>query len=224
MTEIMEVKSLTAGYSSNKTIIKNLSFDLKAGETLGLSGSSGSGKTTVIWAILGMLMRLGGFAEGEVLYNGTNLLELSEREWQRLRWEKISLVPQSSMNTFNPAFTIGRTFKETVKAHKRLGWGWMKDLQAEILMDSVGLSRDVLNRYPHELSGGMRQRVAIALALLLDPEILILDEATTGLDVVIEADILKLMRELQNQRNLGILFVSHDKRVCAEFCDRSIYL
>jgi len=217
---VLEVKNLTAGYGIHPPVIHDLSFDLQIGQTIGLCGSSGCGKTTVIWAVLGLLRKFGGKATGEVIYDGKNLLELTEKHWKNLRWNEFSLVPQSSMNTLNPVFTIAKTFAETLRAHK------VKDStgHVESLLDSVGLPPGTLKRYPHELSGGMRQRVSIALALLLDPKVLILDEATTGLDVIIEADILRLIRGLQNQLGISILFISHDRRVSAQFCDRSIEL
>jgi len=215
---ILEVKNLTAGYGDDAPVIDGLSFDLAAGETLGICGPSGCGKTTVIWAVLGMLRALGGYTGGEALYGGRDLLQLGEKEWRALRWRKIALVPQSSMSALNPVFTIGRTFRETQRAHKA------ECLDFDAALGVVGLPPDTLRRYPHELSGGMRQRASIALAMLLEPEILILDEATTGLDVIIEAEILRLLREIQHRRGLSILFVSHDRRVTAEFCHRRIFL
>jgi len=217
---VLEVKNLTAGYIDRQPVLRGLSFELQAGQTIGLCGPSGCGKTTAIWAILGMLRKFGGWASGEVLYGGENLLELAEKRWRALRWREISLVPQSSMNILNPVFTIGKTFAETLKAHN------IKSAaeQAESLLDSVGLPPGTLRRYPHELSGGMKQRASIALALLLDPKVLILDEATTGLDVIIEAEILRLIRSIQNRRGVGILFISHDRRISGQFCDRSIEL
>lgn len=219
---LIEVRSLTAGYGADAPVVRDLSFMLDAGETLGLCGSSGCGKTTVIWAILGMLRQYGGHAHGEVLYDGKNLLKLTEKQWRSIRWTELALVPQSSMSALNPVYTIRRTFVETLKAHGAYG----KDSRGRIeaLMSMVGLRAEILAQYPHELSGGMRQRVSIALAMLLEPRVLILDEATTGLDVIVEADILKLLRNLQRQQNFGMIFVSHDRRITGEFCHRRIEL
>jgi ABC-type glutathione transport system ATPase component len=217
---ILEVKNLTAGYGTHPPVIHDLSFELQAGQTVGICGPSGCGKTTVIWAVLGMLQKMGGYVRGKVFYDDENLLEFTENRWKTLRWSEFSLVPQSSMNTFNPVFTIARTFTEMLRAHK------VRDTEGKVesLLDSVGLPPSTLKRYPHELSGGMRQRVSIALALLLDPKVLILDEATTGLDVIIEADILRLIRSMQDQRGVSIMFISHDRRISGQFCDRSITL
>jgi peptide/nickel transport system ATP-binding protein len=219
---VLDVKNLTAGYDARKPVIKDLSFELGSGETLGLCGASGCGKTTVIWAVLGMLRRFGGYADGEVLFRGRNLLDLGKKQWKTLRWSRLALVPQSSMSALNPVFTIGRTFDEMWKVHKERSLDSM--IRIPLLLNSVGLELDVLRRFPHELSGGMKQRVSIALAMIFDPEILILDEATSGLDVIIEADILKLMHDLQGQRGLSMIFVSHDRRITAEFCHRRINL
>jgi len=229
---VIEVKNLTVGYKTSSTpsgikpVLRDLSFELMSGQTLGICGSSGCGKSTVILALLGMLHKQGGYAIGEVMYDGMNLLELDEKRWRAIRWSKLALVPQSAMSAFNPVFTIRRTFAETMAAHKdkKTMPRRQRITRAEELLDSVGLPKDTLRRYPHELSGGMKQRVSIALALLLDPEVLMLDEATSGLDVIIEADILKLLREIQLSHGISIIFVSHDRRVTAEFCHRRIEL
>jgi len=229
---IIEVKNLTVGYKTNnsqsglKPVLRDLSFELMQGQTLGICGSSGCGKSTVILALLGMLHKQGGYASGEAMYNGMNLLELDDKQWKTIRWSKLALVPQSAMSAFNPVFTIGKTFAETIAAHKdkKTMPQRQRIARAEELLESVGLSKDTLRRYPHELSGGMKQRMSIALALLLDPEVLMLDEATSGLDVIIEADILKLLRGIQQKRGISIIFVSHDRRVTAEFCHRRIEL
>lgn len=219
---IIEVKNLTAAYGKLPPVVNDLSFELHHGETLGLCGSSGCGKTTVIWAILGVLNRLGGHAEGEILYENQNLLSLSEEQWRPIRWKKLAIVPQGSMSALNPVFTVKRTFRETLKVHKRLTSSAGERI--ENLIASVGLAPGVLSSYPHELSGGMLQRVSIALALLLDPEIIILDEATTGLDLLVEADILKLLMRIQSERGISMLFVSHDRRITEQFCHRRVML
>ena len=219
---VIEVSELTAGYMVEDPVVRDLSFSLREGETLGLCGSSGCGKTTIIWAILGMLGEYGGYAFGKVVYQGKNLLTLTEKQWQPIRWKEIALVPQSSMSALNPVYTIRRTFVETLNAHKAYVKG--TEIKLAELMDIVGLDPRVLRCYPHELSGGMRQRVSIALAMLLDPDVLILDESTTGLDVIVEADILKLLRVLQKERGFSMIFVSHDRRITREFCHRRIDL
>ena len=217
---LMEVTELYAGYGACEPVVRDLSFRLGKGETLGLCGPSGCGKTTVIWAILGMLGRYGGYAGGSAIYQGKNLLALTDRQWRPLRWNEIALVPQSSMSALNPVYTVRRTFIETLRTHGAYGVGAEDRING--LLDMAGLDTRILKQYPHELSGGMRQRVSIALSMLLGPNVLILDEPTSGLDVVVEADILKLIRDMQKERGFGILFVSHDRRITGEFCHRRI--
>jgi len=219
---VLDVKNLTAGYEPGRPVIDGLSFRLESGESIGLCGPSGCGKTTVIWAVLGMLRRFGGYAGGEVIYRDRDLLKLDRNQWKTLRWSRFALVPQSSMSALNPVYKIGRTFDEMLKVHKEHSMDSM--IKIPLLVNSVGLETGVLDRYPHELSGGMKQRVSIALAMLFDPEVLILDEATSGLDVVIEADILKHLRELGQSTRLSMIFVSHDRRITGEFCHRRIEL
>ena len=224
---MIDVKGLTTGYVKDFPILKDLSFCVEKGETMGLCGASGCGKTTVIWSILGMLNKYGGYAEGQIIYSGIegsslDLIGLKEKDWKLLRWNEIALVSQNSMSAFNPVFSIERTFKETLKTHnKNTKEGEDKVLQ---LLESVKMDKKILKNYPHELSGGMKQRVAIALALVLNPKVLILDEATTGLDVIVEADVLKLLASLQKEYGLSMLFVSHDRRIVNQFCHRRVSL
>ena len=220
--KILEVTGLTAGYIPERPVVKELSFFLEKGETLGLCGSSGCGKTTVLWAVLGMLSACGGYAEGTVMYNKQNLLSLNEKAWRRIRWRELSLVSQSVSGNFNPVCTIEFAFTETLKAHTHYTGTWREQVCA--LLESVKLDKRVLKQYPHELSGGMKQRASIALALALNPAVLILDEATNGLDVLTEADILKLLWDLQRAQGLSILFVSHDRRIVQQFCHKRIML
>jgi peptide/nickel transport system ATP-binding protein len=216
---MFEVRELTAGYSPENPIVERLSFSLELGETVGLCGTSGCGKTTILRAILGMLKYYGGYAEGAVLYKKQNLLRLSEKEWRKIRWKEIALVAQSVTGSFNPVFTIERTFAETLKVHKQY-----KAERITASLEEVKLDKKVLLQYPHELSGGMKQRASIALALSLRPDLLLLDESTSGLDVLTEADILKLLWELQRKKGLSILFISHDRRIVTQFCHRTVLL
>ncbi|MDD5953479.1 MAG: ABC transporter ATP-binding protein [Oscillospiraceae bacterium] len=225
---LLEIKDLSIRYkSAEKKIIDHLSFTIQKGEILCLRGRSGAGKSTVIWAIMGMLEEYDGVCEGgQILYQGIDLLRCSEKEWKKLRWREIALVPQSSMNSFNPVFTIGRTINEMFRYHEETR-RWSKQQRQrrmEQLMDMVHLDRNVLSCFPHQLSGGMRQRAAIALAILFHPKILILDEATTGLDILIQADVLGTILELKKQQNMTILFISHDAELAKNFSDRSVEL
>ena len=225
---LLEIKDLSIRYQSAKqNTIHHLSFAIRKGEILCLRGRSGAGKSTVIWAIMGMLEEYDAVCEGgEILYEGIDLLHCSEKEWKKLRWREIALVPQSSMNSFNPVYTIGRTINEMFRYNEETK-RWSKAqrrARMEQLMDMVYLDHNVLNCFPHQLSGGMRQRSAIALAIMFHPKILILDEATTGLDILIQADVLGTILELKKQQNMTILFISHDAELAKSFSDRSVEL
>ena len=259
---LLAVKNLTVRYNkAPKPIIDGLSFDIAHGETLGVFGSSGCGKTTIALSIMGLIEQRGGRAEGEILYEGSELLGLSKQKLRQLRWREIAMVPQSSMSALNPVFTIRKTMEETIRAHERkrtitgsgksaasklskeggankagvsgddggketkvnLGSEKMRD-RCERLLDLARLDKPVLTSYPHQLSGGMRQRVSIALSLALNPKLLILDEATTGLDVIVEADILNTLRQIKEEQGLSLMFITHDLRLQNAFCDRRVEL
>lgn len=226
MNPILSVEHLTAGYDRTGLVFDDFSFRLERGECLCLHGPSGCGKSTAVWAILGVLEKRGGFARGSIFYykkeEKLQLLPHDEKIMRELRWKEIALVPQSSMNSFHPVYTIRKTMKEMLE----LGAEKMTKGQIEArcgeLLEMVQLPHSVLDAYPHELSGGMKQRSAIALALLLNPRLLILDEATTGLDVIVEADILWLLKKLRKEKDVSMLFISHDDRISDAFCDRRL--
>ena len=223
---ILSAKNLAIAYNGGQTpVFEGLSFDIAFGETLGICGKSGCGKSSIALAITKMLSYSGGIATGEIQYDGRNLLSISEREMQMIRWREIAMVPQSSMNALNPIYRIQKTLEETIKAHSDEKFSRV-DLQTRCreLMEMVALGERELHSYPHELSGGMRQRVSIALALALSPKLLILDEATTGLDVLVEADILHTIRKIKRAMNISLIFITHDLRLQQAFCDRRLEL
>lgn len=220
---ILEAKDLTVGYAKNpKPAVTGLDFSLGEGETLCLHGQSGCGKSSVVWAIMGMMDALGGYVQGNLRYRDKDLTALSGKEYESIRWREIALVPQSSMSSFNPVYKIGKTLDEMLCLQKEITEKKERRGICMELMEIVRLKPNTLDSYPHELSGGMRQRAAIALAILLQPQILILDEATTGLDVLVEADILWMLKKLRMQKNMSMLFISHDTRIANAFCDRRI--
>jgi peptide/nickel transport system ATP-binding protein len=173
---------------------------------------------------MGMLPVYNAIAEGSIFYGGKNLLTLSESEMQPFRWQEISLVPQSSMNSFNPVYTIRQTLREMLRLRKASITKQEMKLREEWLMELVHLEKRVLDCYAHEMSGGMKQRAAIALAMIYEPKILILDEATTGLDLKSQADVLGTILQVKRKRNMAILFISHDAELGNNFSERIVEL
>jgi len=220
---ILEIKNLTAYYeigTSPTRAVDNATLGIiRRGEILGIAGESACGKTTLALAILRLLKPPGRIRGGEVIFDGVNLLELGEEEIRRIRWKRISYIPQSSMNALNPVMRTRDQLSDGIRAHES---GQSRDdLEGRIegLLKDVGLSRDVIGMYPHELSGGMRQRVAIAMAMALDPELLIADEPTTALDVIVQRGILQLLGEIRDRMHT-ILLITHDMAAQAEISDR----
>jgi len=223
--KILTVNNLTIKYENKEEpAVENLSFFLERGETVGLFGKSGCGKSSVAWTIMGHINRMGGRATGEIILDSDDLLAITDKEWGKIKWQKLAIVPQSSMNALNPVYKIKKTLIETMTIYMpSLSVAEMEE-KCEELMDMVYLDYRVLHCYPHELSGGMQQRVFIALATMLSPDLLILDEATTGLDVIVEANILQTLLRIKREKNMTMLFISHDARIHEAFCDRRINL
>jgi len=197
--------------------VNGVDLQLDRGDTLGLVGESGSGKTVTSLAIIGLLPRPGGRIErGQIIFEGTDLAKLPETELRRLRGKEIAMVFQDPMTSLNPVLTIEEQVVETITAHQRVGAGRARSRAVELL-ELVGIPRpeEQLRRYPHQFSGGMRQRVMIAIALALQPKLLIADEPTTALDVTIQAQILELMQELTAESGTAVILISHDLGVVA---------
>lgn len=223
MEKILDVKNIKLYYYTSKGTVKALddvSFHLYKGETLGVVGESGCGKTTLGTALLNMPTPPGKIVDGQIIVKGENVLELNEKEYRKnVRWEKISMVFQGAMNCLTPVFTIQKQMMETIKYHRDVT---DEEALAQIkkYVNLVGLSDDVLRRYPHELSGGMKQRIVIAMGLFLEPDVIICDEPTTALDVVVQAQIINLLKELKEKLGLSFIFITHDLATEAEVSDR----
>jgi peptide/nickel transport system ATP-binding protein len=205
--------------------VSDVNLALHTGEVVGLAGESGSGKSTLAYAVSRLLRAPALITGGSVIYSGrraagpTDVLELDGRELQQLRWREIAIVFQSAMNALNPVLNVRDQITDVIHAHLRMSRGDALE-KAGSLLDLVGIPRSRLRSYPHELSGGMRQRVMIAIALAADPEIVIMDEPTTALDVVVQRDILAQIVELKEQLGFAILFITHDLSLLLELADR----
>jgi len=223
MDNILEVKDLELHYFTQKGVVKavdRLSFHLKKGETLGVVGESGCGKTTMATALLKMPTPPGRIVGGQILLDGDDIMPLSESEIRRrVRWERISMVFQGAMNCLTPVYTIEKQMRETLQQHRQMDKAETAERMRKYL-NLVGLSDDILKRYPHELSGGMKQRVVIATGLFLEPKVVICDEPTTALDVVVQAEIINLLKSLKEELGLSFIFITHDLSIEAEVSDR----
>ena len=220
---ILSVRDLLTVFATQRGIVvaaNQVSFDLRPGETMGLVGESGSGKSVTCRSLLGIVPEPGEVIGGSVLFEGRNLLELSSRALRSLRGSEISMIFQDPLASLNPVYTVGDQIGETLRIHRKMSRSQARE-EAVRLLDHVGIpsSRRRLDAYPHELSGGMRQRVMIAIAISCQPRILIADEATTALDVTIQDQILTLLLDLQRENGMAILLVSHDLGVIAQSCD-----
>jgi len=222
---ILSVENLSVDFLTDRgwaRVVEDVSFAVAPGETLGLVGESGSGKTVTSLSIMQLVpMPPGRFSGGRILFDGEDLTKLPERQLRRLRGNDIAMVFQESMTSLNPAFTIGDQIAEAVRVHRGLGRRAALDRAVEVL-DLVGIPspRERVHAYPHEFSGGMRQRAAIAMALACEPRLLIADEPTTALDVTVQAQVLTLLRDLQQRFGMAMLFITHNLGVVADICDR----
>jgi oligopeptide/dipeptide ABC transporter ATP-binding protein len=222
---VLRVRNLTVRFDSGRNVVhavNGVTFELEAGGALGLVGESGSGKSVTSLAILRLLPRgTAKIVAGEVWLGDRDLIGLSEREMRRLRGKEISFVPQDSLSALNPVLTVGEQIVETIRAHEDVRRGEARRRAADLL-GTVGIPRpgEHMDRYPHQFSGGMRQRVLIAIALALRPTLLIADEPTTALDVTVQAQVLELLHELTTQRGTAILLISHDLGIMARMTQR----
>jgi len=220
---ILELDRLTTNYKSIRGWVKaaeNVSFQLEKGKALGLVGESGCGKTTVALSILKILPPGGRIRGGKILFDGQDLVPLSDGAMRKVRWKGISIVFQGSMNALNPVFKIGGQIVEAIRLHEPDVSKSDAYKRAEALLEMVGVEPSRVNNYPHEFSGGMRQRALIAMALASNPQVLVADEPGTALDVIVQAQVLQLMRSLKEKLGLSMLMISHDLSIVAEVCER----
>jgi peptide/nickel transport system ATP-binding protein len=219
---LLDVQNLKAYFFVEKGTVKavdDVSFNLERGETIGLAGESGCGKSTTAYAILNLMPHPGKVVSGHVLLDGEDLVTKSPEEMRKIRWREISMVFQGAMNALNPVLRIGDQIVEALLLHEDITHedAWKK---VEDILEVVGVDPTRATNYPHEFSGGMKQRVMIAMALVTEPKVVICDEPTTALDVTVEAQVLKLLKSLQKKFNLSVILITHDLATIAEACDR----
>jgi peptide/nickel transport system ATP-binding protein len=220
---VLKIDDLTMHYSTREgevSAVDNVSFSMERGEALGLVGESGCGKTSLATTLLRLLPDNAIIKNGHIFLNSTDLLALHEEEMRKFRWRHVSMVFQAAMNSLNPVFKVGDQIIEAMENHKLVETNQAAREKVSSLFELVGLDPKLLDQYPHEYSGGMRQRAVIAMALSCDPDLIIADEPTTALDVIVQDNLLREMTILQKKLNMSMIYISHDIAVIAEVSDR----
>lgn len=225
---LLEVKDLHTHFLTHDGIVRavdGVSFTVNSGETLGIVGESGCGKSITALSILRLVPKPGKIVSGEILYQGQNLLKLTAEQILEARWKKIAMIFQDPMTSLNPVMTIGRQIQEPLQLHMAMNADQSKVRAAELLtMVGIPEAKKRLDAYPHQFSGGMRQRVMIAMALSCNPQLLIADEPTTALDVTIQAQIVDLVKRLQSDLGMAVIWITHDLGLLAGFADRMMVM
>jgi oligopeptide/dipeptide ABC transporter ATP-binding protein len=220
---LLEVNHLVMHFATKEGpvhAVDDVSFSIDKGEIIGLAGESGSGKSSIAISLLGLLPANGQVLSGSVVLDGKNISKMTEAQLSKeIRWKRISLVSQAAMNALNPVFRVGDQISEAIQAHSHLDKETAKAKVRDLLLE-VGIPPDRYTSFPHELSGGMKQRSIIAMALALDPDIVIADEPTTALDVIVQAQILVLLRNLQRAKQMAMILITHDLSLVSEMCDK----
>ena len=226
--KLLDVKNLTTRFKLDDgvlTAVDHVSFHVNEGETLGIVGESGCGKSVTSYSILNLVAAPGRIEEGEIWFEGKELSKLSKREMRRIRGNDIAMIFQEPMTSLNPVFTVGEQIAEALRLHQGMSRADAKARSVELLrLVNIPLPEQRVKEYPHQLSGGMRQRVVIAMALACNPKLLICDEPTTALDVTVQAQILRLIRRLQKELNMAVMLITHDLAVISETADRVIVM
>ena len=222
---VLEVKDLRTHFKTRWGTVKavdGVSFDLRRGETLGIVGESGSGKSVTMLSLMRLVpIPPGRIVSGEIILDGEDLLHLTEGQMSKVRGSQIALIIQDPMTSLNPVFSIGNQVTETIKIHQDIPRKGVREMALEVLRKvNIPAAETRMRDYPHQMSGGMRQRVVGAISISCQPSVLIADEPTTSLDVTIQAQYLKLLKELQQESNLGLIFITHDFGIVAKMCDK----
>jgi peptide/nickel transport system ATP-binding protein len=220
---LLEIKKLTINYETDEGVVhavNKTNLSLNVGETLGLVGETGAGKTTTALGIMGLIPKPPGkVVEGEIYYKNDNLLKKSEREMRKIRGKEIAMIFQDPMTALNPVIPTGKQVAEVIRLHLKCSQAEAKD-RALSMLELVGIPKDRYDEYPHQFSGGMKQRIVIAIAIACNPKLLIADEPTTALDVTIQAQVLSLINELREKLETSMILITHDFGIVAETCDK----
>jgi len=219
---IIKIRDLCVDYITDTgdfNAVKSVSFDIGKGEIFGLAGESGCGKSTIAFAINRLHKPPAFISGGQIHFEGQDLLRLSDKQLGTIRWSEIAMVFQSAMNSLNPVLPVQEQFADVLRHHRGMSEEQAKD-RAEKLLDLVNIPRERLTEYPHQFSGGMRQRLVIAIALSLNPKLIIMDEPTTALDVVVQREILQQIYQLREEFDFSVLFITHDLALMSQLCDR----
>ena len=221
---LLSINNLSVSFQTDRGIVQavdQVSFDVDAGETLAIVGESGSGKSVTALSILQLLGDAGTISDGQIVFDGQNLLDLPEKDIRNIRGDRIAMIFQEPMSSLNPVLTIGKQVAEPIWLHRKKTWNEALD-QAEELIKKVSIpdARQRLDAYPHQFSGGMRQRVMIAMALACEPKLIIADEPTTALDVTVQAQILSLLKDMTTELNSALILITHDLGVVARYANR----
>ncbi|AAK81564.1 oligopeptide transport system ATP-binding protein [Clostridium acetobutylicum] len=224
MEKLLEIKNLNTSFFTHLGEVKSvrgISFELNKGEALGIVGESGSGKSVTMMSVMGLLQENGKIIDGEIIFNGVDLVKASEKEMEKIRGNKMGMIFQDPMTSLNPVLTVGEQLTEGIKKHLKMSSAEANKHAVEMLkLVGIPSPEKRMKQYPHEFSGGMRQRVMIAMAIACRPELLIADEPTTALDVTIQAQILELMKNLKDKMNTSIILITHDLGVVANLCTK----
>lgn len=220
---LLKINNLVVEYVADKKVVKavnGISLTLNKGETLGLVGETGAGKTTIAKAVMKILPDPPAkIRSGEIMFEGSDIMKLSEHKMRSVRGKKISMIFQDPMTALNPIMTVGKQIAETIGLHEKMSRA-ETEIRAVQMLEMVGIPGERFSEYPHQFSGGMKQRVVIAMALACQPELLLADEPTTALDVTIQAQVLEMMDNLKKELNTSVLLITHDLGVVAEMCDK----